>query len=63
MKLDLGFLGIPTYKVHKILRNSQKFLAIPKNFWNSQEFLGFLGVYRFYIMSSINIQCIKYMQI
>ena len=37
MKLDLGFLGIPTYKVHKILRNSQKSLAIPKN---SLEFPG-----------------------
>ena len=37
MKLDLGFLGIPTYKVHKILRNSQKSQAIPKN---SLEFPG-----------------------
>ena len=50
MKLDLEFLGIPRnsnledFKSQKILRNSQKFLGI-------------LGVYRFNIMSSINIQC------
>ena len=41
MKLDLGFLGIPTYKVHKILRNSQKFL-----YSNSKEFLEFPGIPR-----------------
>ena len=48
MKLDLEFLGIPAYtqgfRAQKILRNSQKFLGI-------------LGVNRFNIMSSINIQC------
>ena len=37
MKLDLEFLGIPRnsnlqdFKAQKILRNSQKFLVIPRN--------------------------------
>ena len=37
MKLDLEFLGIPRnsnlqdFKTQKILRNSQKFLVIPRN--------------------------------
>ena len=39
--------------------------SVPKLFTNSHKFLGILGVRRFNIMSSINIQSqeLKYMQI